>query len=53
MSPSVEKILGYKAQDFIDRPLPTRIHPVASISELAIHHLGQIFKGSIIPASCL
>jgi PAS domain S-box-containing protein len=52
MSPSVEKILGYKAQDFIDRPLSELEYILSPQSlELAIHHLGQIFKGSIIPPS--
>ena len=52
MSPSVEKILGYKAQDFIGRPLSELEYILSPQSlELAIHHLGQVFKGSILPPS--
>ncbi|MDD4355631.1 MAG: PAS domain S-box protein [Smithellaceae bacterium] len=52
MSPSVEKILGYKAQDFIGCPL-SEIGSILSPQSLekAINHLDQIFKGSILPPS--
>ena len=48
----MEKILGYKAQDFIGRPLSELEYILSPQSlELAIHHLGQVFKGSILPPS--
>ncbi|PKN96212.1 MAG: hypothetical protein CVU43_21875, partial [Chloroflexi bacterium HGW-Chloroflexi-5] len=52
MSPSVEKILGYKAQDFIGRPL-SEIGSIMSPQSLeqAINHLSLILKGTILPPS--
>ncbi|MHB8138010.1 MAG: response regulator, partial [Smithellaceae bacterium] len=52
MSPSVEKILGYKAEDFINRPLSdlSSILPPQSL-EQAINHLIRIFKGEKLPPS--
>ncbi|PKN83884.1 MAG: hypothetical protein CVU51_11530, partial [Deltaproteobacteria bacterium HGW-Deltaproteobacteria-1] len=52
MSPSIERTLGYKAQDFIGRPLSELEYILSPQSlELAIHHLGQVFKGANLPPS--
>ena len=52
MSPSVEKILGYKVQDFIGHPLSDLGSILSPQSlEQAIDHLGQIFKGATLPPS--
>ncbi|MHB8138168.1 MAG: response regulator [Smithellaceae bacterium] len=52
MTPSVEKLLGYKAEDLIGRPLPdlSSILPPQSM-EKAINHLIRVCKGETIPSS--
>ena len=51
ISPSVEKLLGYKAEDFIGRPVSDLRHIFTSESfERAIANISKMLKGKIIPA---
>jgi PAS domain S-box-containing protein len=52
MSPSVEKLLGYKAEDFIGRPVSDWRHIFASESfERASANISKMLKGKRIPIS--
>jgi len=52
ISPSVEKLLGYKAEDFIGRPASDLRHIFTSESfERAIANISKLLKGEIIPAT--
>jgi len=52
MSPSVEKILGYKPQDFIGRPVSHLKNILTPESfEQAIANISLILKGDIMPAT--
>jgi two-component system NtrC family sensor kinase len=52
MSPSVEKILGYKPQDLIGRPIPELNHIIApeSLSQ-AIDDIRRVLNGENIPVA--
>jgi diguanylate cyclase (GGDEF)-like protein/PAS domain S-box-containing protein len=52
ISPSVEKLLGYKAKDFIGRPVSDLRHIFTSESfERAIANISRMFKDERIPAT--
>ena len=52
ISPSVEKLLGYKAEDFIGRPASDLRHILTSESfERAIVNISKMLKGEKIPAT--
>ena len=52
ISPSVEKLLGYKAEDFIGRPASDLRHIFTSESfERAIANISKMLKGERIPAT--
>jgi PAS domain S-box-containing protein len=52
ISPSVERLLGYKPEEFIGRSVSDLGHILTSESlERAISNLGLIFKGETVPAA--
>jgi len=52
MSPSVEKALGYKPEEFIGRSVGNLGNILAAESlELALAHIGLVFKGEVLPAT--
>ena len=52
ISPSVEKLLGYKAEDFIGKPVSDLRHIFTSESfERAIANISKMLKGKRIPAT--
>lgn len=52
MSPSVEKALGYKPQEFIGRPVGNLGNILAAESlELALEHIGLVLQGTVLPAT--
>ncbi|MFA5182065.1 MAG: HD domain-containing phosphohydrolase [Syntrophales bacterium] len=52
VSPSVERLLGYKPQDFIGRPVSDLGHIITPESfQQAIADIGLILKGETIPAT--
>ncbi len=52
MSPSVERMLGYKSQDFIDRPFSSMVNILAPESmERAMAEIHSVLEGETIPAS--
>jgi diguanylate cyclase (GGDEF)-like protein/PAS domain S-box-containing protein len=52
VSPSVEKSMGYKAEDFIGRPVSDLMHILTSESlERAIANLGKLLNGERTPPS--
>ena len=52
ISPSIEAVLGYKAEDFIGRPVSDLRHILTPESlEKAITHVSKMFKGNKIPVT--